>query len=62
MRWENHWAHFLLTRIDPLVALRQFRTMKPRPKRDISIELLWGHSHGVPTGADIPIEVLRLEA
>jgi hypothetical protein len=27
-RWENHWAHFLLTRIDPLVALRQFRTMK----------------------------------
>jgi cardiolipin synthase len=27
-RWENHWAYFLLTRIDPLVALRQFRTMK----------------------------------
>jgi len=27
-RWKNHWAHFLLTRIDPLVALRQFRTMK----------------------------------
>jgi hypothetical protein len=27
-RWQNHWAHFLLTRIDPLVALRQFRTMK----------------------------------
>jgi cardiolipin synthase len=27
-RWENHWAHFLLTRIDPFVALRQFRTMK----------------------------------
>jgi len=27
-RWENHWAHFLLTRIDPIVALRQFRTMK----------------------------------
>jgi hypothetical protein len=51
-----------LTRIDLLVALRQFRTMNPRPKRDISIELLWGHSHGVPTGADIPIEVLRLEA
>jgi cardiolipin synthase len=27
-RWQNHWAHFLLTRIDPFVALRQFRTMK----------------------------------
>jgi len=27
-RWENHWAYFLLTRIDPLVALHQFRTMK----------------------------------
>jgi cardiolipin synthase len=27
-RWKNHWAHFLLARIDPLVALRQFRAMK----------------------------------
>jgi cardiolipin synthase A/B len=27
-RWKHHWAHFLLMRIDPLVALRQFRTMK----------------------------------
>jgi len=27
-RWKNDWAHFLLARIDPLVALRQFRTMK----------------------------------
>jgi cardiolipin synthase len=27
-RWKNHWAHFLLTRIDPFVALRQFRTME----------------------------------
>ncbi len=27
-RWQNHWAHFLLTRIDPFVALRQFRTLK----------------------------------
>ena len=27
-RWKNHWAHFLLTRIDPFVALRQFRTLK----------------------------------
>jgi hypothetical protein len=26
-RWKNHRAHFLLTRIDPFVALRQFRTM-----------------------------------
>jgi len=23
---------------------------QPRPKGDISIELSWGHSHGVPTG------------
>jgi cardiolipin synthase len=27
-RWQNHWARFLLARIDPFVALRQFRTMK----------------------------------
>ena len=27
-RWRNHWAHFLLTRIDPFVALSQFRTLK----------------------------------
>ena len=27
-RWKHHWAHFLLARIDPFVALRQFRTMK----------------------------------
>ena len=26
-RWQNHWAHFLLARIDSFVALRQFRTM-----------------------------------
>jgi cardiolipin synthase len=26
-RWQNHWAHFLLARIDPFVALRQFRTL-----------------------------------
>jgi cardiolipin synthase len=26
-RWKNRWAHFLLTRIDPLVALQQFRTL-----------------------------------
>jgi cardiolipin synthase A/B len=26
-RWRNHWAHFLLARIDPFIALRQFRTM-----------------------------------
>ena len=24
-RWKNRWAHFLLTRIDPLVALRQIK-------------------------------------
>jgi cardiolipin synthase len=23
-RWKNHWAHFLLARIDPLIALRHF--------------------------------------
>ena len=27
-RWKNHWAHFLLARIDPFVALRQFHTME----------------------------------
>ncbi len=26
-RWKNHWAFFLVARIDPFVALRQFRTM-----------------------------------
>lgn len=26
-RWHFHWAHFLLTRIDPFVALRQFRKL-----------------------------------
>ncbi len=26
-RWKNHWAHFLLARVDPFIALRQFRTM-----------------------------------
>ena len=27
-RWKNHWAHFLLTRVDPLIALRQFHKIK----------------------------------
>jgi cardiolipin synthase len=27
-RWKNHWAHFLLTRIDPIVVLLQFRALK----------------------------------
>jgi cardiolipin synthase len=27
-RWKNHWAHFLLARIDPFVALRQFRKIR----------------------------------
>ena len=27
-RWKNHWVHFLLARIDPFVALRQFHTLK----------------------------------
>jgi len=27
-RWKNHWAHFLLARVDPFVALRQFRGVK----------------------------------
>ena len=27
-RWQNHWAHFLLARINPFIALRQFRTME----------------------------------
>jgi len=27
-RFQNHWAHFLLARIDPFVALRQFRSLR----------------------------------
>lgn len=27
-RWRNHWSHFLLTRIDPLVALQQYQSIK----------------------------------
>jgi cardiolipin synthase len=27
-RWRNRWARFLLVRIDPVVALQQFRTLK----------------------------------
>jgi cardiolipin synthase len=27
-RWKNHWAHFLLARIDPFVALQQFRSLR----------------------------------
>ena len=27
-RTQNHWAHFLLARIDPFIALRQFRAMR----------------------------------
>ncbi len=37
-RWKNRWAHFLLIRIDPLVALRQFQSLErcppPRLKSD----------------------------
>jgi cardiolipin synthase len=28
-RWKNRWAHFLLARIDPLVALRHIPSRKP---------------------------------
>lgn len=31
-RWKNHWSHFLLARIDPLVALQQFRTLKAQSR------------------------------
>lgn len=27
-RWKNHWAHFLLARIDPFVALRQMNAIE----------------------------------
>jgi cardiolipin synthase A/B len=27
-RWQYRWAHFMVARIDPLVALRQFRAVK----------------------------------
>lgn len=30
-RWKNGWAHFLLARIDPLIALRQLDSMPARP-------------------------------
>lgn len=29
-RWKNHWSHFLLARIDPLIALRQLDSMPVR--------------------------------
>jgi cardiolipin synthase len=29
-RWKNHWSHFLLARIDPLVALRQINPHRPK--------------------------------
>ena len=29
-RWKNRWAHFLVARIDPLVALRQIQPHKPK--------------------------------
>jgi len=32
-RWKDRWAHFLLTRIDPLVALQQFRSLKRSIRR-----------------------------
>lgn len=27
-RWQHHWAHFMVARIDPFVALRQFGAVK----------------------------------
>jgi len=27
-RWQHRWAHFLVARIDPLIALRQFQAVK----------------------------------
>jgi len=30
-RWQCRWAHFLLARIDPFVALRQFRYLQRHP-------------------------------
>jgi hypothetical protein len=27
-RWKYRWANFLLTRVDPFVALRQFRAKR----------------------------------
>jgi len=27
-RWQYHWAHFLVARIDPFIALRQFQAVK----------------------------------
>lgn len=30
-RWKNHWAHFLVARIDPFIALRQMDALPPAP-------------------------------
>jgi len=32
-RWKNRWAHFLLARIDPLVALRQINPDRAKAGR-----------------------------
>lgn len=32
VRWKEHWANFLLARVDPYLALRQWRAMKERLK------------------------------
>ena len=42
-RWKNHWAHFLVTRIDPFVSLRQFRTMNT----DLAQKLQKGRRAGI---------------
>jgi cardiolipin synthase len=32
-RWKNHWAHFLLARIDPFLSLQQFRSLNAYRKK-----------------------------
>ena len=31
-RWKNHWAHFLVARIDPLVALKHLNPSRPKAR------------------------------
>ena len=37
-RWKNHWAHFLLARIDPFLALRQFHTLRAYAKKQRALQ------------------------
>lgn len=47
-RWKSHWAHFLLARIDPVVALRQFATVKSQlPPQSTASSSKWSALRGM---------------